>query len=106
MRRIRRAIERSGMSAVMEQRGGRPRRKRIATATIAMLCRLKREVYPDFSLRHFYEQVSEKASGQSLIQLAAANVAGSRSSGKSACPRQLPAPREAPRVRPPAIGAR
>jgi hypothetical protein len=104
MRRLRRAIERSGMSAAMDQRGGRTRRKRIAT--IAMLCRLKREVYPDFSLRHFYEQVSEKASGQSLIQLAAANVAGSRSSGKSACPRQLPAPREAPRVRPPAIGAR
>jgi transposase len=60
MRRIRRAIEHNGMSAVMDQRGGRPRRKRITAATIAMLCQLKREVYPDFSLRHFYEQVSEK----------------------------------------------
>jgi transposase len=60
MLRIRRAIEHSGMSAVMDQRGGRPRRKRITAATIAMLCQLKREVYPDFSLRHFYEQVSEK----------------------------------------------
>jgi winged helix-turn helix protein len=29
MRRIRRAIERHGMSAVMDQRGGRPRRKRV-----------------------------------------------------------------------------
>jgi hypothetical protein len=51
MRRIRHAIERSGMSAVMEQRGGRPRRKRIPPATIALRCRLKHEVYPDFSLR-------------------------------------------------------
>jgi truncated hemoglobin YjbI len=60
MRRIRRAIEHGGMSAVMDQRGGRSRRKRILPATIAMLCRLKGEVYPDFSVRHFYEQVSEK----------------------------------------------
>jgi hypothetical protein len=29
-------------------------------ATIALLIRLKREVYPDFSVQHFYEQVSEK----------------------------------------------
>jgi len=60
MRRIRRAIERHGMSAVMDQRGGRPRRKRISAGTIAMLVRLKRDIYPDFSLRHFYEQVTEK----------------------------------------------
>jgi transposase len=60
LRRIRRGIERWGMSAVMDQRGGRPRRKRIAAGTIAMLIRLKREVYPDFSVRHFYEQVTDK----------------------------------------------
>jgi transposase len=60
MRRIRRAIERHGMSAVMDQRGGRPRRKRISAGTIAMLVRLKRDIYPNFSLRHFYEQVTEK----------------------------------------------
>ena len=60
MRRIRHAIETRGMSAVMDQRGGRPRRKRISAGTIAMLVRLKRDVYPDFSLRHFYEQVTEK----------------------------------------------
>ena len=41
-------------------RGGRPRRKRIKTGTIELLCRLKRDVYADFSLRHFYEQVTEK----------------------------------------------
>lgn len=44
----------------MDQRGGRPRRKRISVGTIAMLVRLKRDIYPDFSLRHFYEQVTEK----------------------------------------------
>lgn len=60
MRRIRRAIEQRGMSAVMDQRGGRPRRKRISAGTIAMLVRLKRDIYADFSLRHFYEQVTQK----------------------------------------------
>lgn len=60
MRRIRRGYERWGMSAVMDQRGGRTRRRRISLGTIEMLCRLKREVYADFSVQHFYEQVSEK----------------------------------------------
>ena len=60
MRRIRRGYERWGMSAVMDQRGGRPRRKRISVGTIEMLCRLKRDVYADFSVRHFFEQVSDK----------------------------------------------
>jgi transposase len=60
MRRLRRQVEGWGMSAVMDQRGGRPRRKRIKAGTIELLCRLKRDVYPDFSLRHFYEHVSEK----------------------------------------------
>src|SRR2546430_1117865 len=60
MRRLRRKVERWGMSAVMDQRGGRPRRKRIKAGTIELLCRLKRDVYADFSLRHFYEHVTEK----------------------------------------------
>jgi transposase len=60
MRRIRRVIERHGISAVMDQRGGRPRRKRIAVQAIRELCRLKRELYPDFSIQHFYEQLTEK----------------------------------------------
>jgi hypothetical protein len=55
MRRIRWRVEHYGMDAVMDQRGGRPRRKRIKAGTIELLCRLKRDVYPDFSLRHFYE---------------------------------------------------
>jgi transposase len=60
MRRIRHKYERWGMPAVMDQRGGRPRRRRISLGTIELLCRLKREVYADFSVQHFYEQVSEK----------------------------------------------
>ena len=60
MRRIRWAVEHHGISAVMDQRGGRPRRKRIAVATVQMLCRLKRDIYGDFSVRHFYERVTEK----------------------------------------------
>jgi transposase len=60
LRRIRREIEQHGMEAVMDHRGGRPRRKRIKVGTIALLCRLKRDLYPDFSVQHFYEQVTEK----------------------------------------------
>ena len=60
MRRLRHKVECWGMSAVMDQRGGRPRRKRIKAGTIELLCRLKRDVYADFSLRHFYEHVTEK----------------------------------------------
>jgi transposase len=60
MRRIRWRVERYGLDAVMDQRGGRPRRKRIKAGTIELLCRLKRDIYPDFSLRHFYEHVTEK----------------------------------------------
>jgi len=60
MRRVRRAMEERGMEAVLDQRGGRPRRRRIKAATIELLCRLKRDVYADFSVRHFYERVKEK----------------------------------------------
>jgi transposase len=60
LRRIRRRYQRWGISAVMDQRGGRPRRKRIKAGTVELLIRLKRDVYADFSVRHFYEQVTEK----------------------------------------------
>jgi len=61
LRRIRRVVERHGMEAVLERRGGRTvRRRRIKAATIELLCRLKRDVYGDFSVRHSYEQVTEK----------------------------------------------
>src|SRR5215472_1044780 len=58
--RIRQRYRRFGISALMDQRGGRPRRKRIKPGTVELLIRLKRDVYADFSVRHFYEQVTEK----------------------------------------------
>lgn len=44
----------------MDQRCGRPRRRRIAVATIGQRCRLKREVCLNFSIRHFYEHITER----------------------------------------------
>src|SRR5215472_16172163 len=60
LRRIRRCYQRWGISAVMDQRGGRPRRKRIKPGTVELLIRLKRDVYADFSVRPFYVHVTEK----------------------------------------------
>src|SRR5262249_27736784 len=60
MRRVRRVIERYGMEAVLAQPRGRTRRRRIRAGTIELLIRLKRDVYAEFSVRHFYEQVTEK----------------------------------------------
>lgn len=59
MRRIRRAVEREGFG-ILERRGRRTRRLRIPVETIRELCRLKREVYADFSIQHFYEHATEK----------------------------------------------
>lgn len=60
LRRMKQAYEEHGFDGIVDHRGGRPRRKRIPVETIAELCRLKREVYPEFSTRHFYEHVTEK----------------------------------------------
>jgi len=59
MRRIRWSVNRYGMDVLKDGRTG-SRRKRIPAATIKELCRLKREVYPDFSIRHFHEFATEK----------------------------------------------
>lgn len=60
MRRLKRLYESQGYSGIVDHRGGKPRAKRVPAAVIAEVCRLKREVYPDFSIQHFYEQVTEK----------------------------------------------
>src|SRR5271166_825232 len=60
LRRLRYRIEQCGISAIMDQRGKRPRRKRISAGTIALLIRLQRDICPDFSMRHFYAHVTEK----------------------------------------------
>jgi len=60
MRRLKLRYEHDGVDGVMDQRGGRPRRRRIPIGTIEEVCRLKREKYPDFSVRHFYEHLVER----------------------------------------------
>lgn len=55
MRRLKWRYETYGYGGLRDNRSGKPRRKRIATKTIGEICRLKKEVYPDFSVRHFYE---------------------------------------------------
>lgn len=55
MRRLKGRYEKWGYGGLRDCRSGKPRRKRIAVKTIRELCRLKKEIYPDFSIRHFYE---------------------------------------------------
>lgn len=55
MRRLKVRYERHGYDGLADYRRGRTRRKRIALSAIRELCRLKKEVYPDFSVRHFHE---------------------------------------------------
>jgi len=59
MRRLKQRYEEYGYDGLVDGRGGKPRRKRIALVTIAELCRLKRERYPDFSVQHFWEKATE-----------------------------------------------
>ena len=60
VRRIRTKVEEFGLSVLKDKRAGTLRRKRVPTATIEALCHLKRERYPDFSVRHFHEFATEK----------------------------------------------
>jgi len=60
LRRVKERWERDGYGGLVDQRSGRPRRKRIPLATIRQLCRLRRERYADFSIQHFWEHATEK----------------------------------------------
>lgn len=60
MRRLKTSYERHGYGGLRDCRSGTPHRKRIDTKVIRELCRLKKEIYPDFSIRHFYEYAVEK----------------------------------------------
>lgn len=55
MYRVRALWQRHGLSALMDQRGRVPRRKRIKPQTVKALCELRRAGYRDFSVKHFYE---------------------------------------------------
>jgi len=60
MRRLKRMYERRGYGGLVDQRGIRPRRRRIPVKAIERLCRLRRERYADFSIQHFWEHATEK----------------------------------------------
>lgn len=64
MRRIKSAYERHGYEGLRDHRAGRPMRKRIPLKIIEEVCRLKEKVYPDFSMKHFHEQLQERHSVQ------------------------------------------
>ena len=61
LRRVRRSIETHGLpEALRDKRQGTPRRPRVSALMIAKICRLRKERYSDFSVRHFYEFITEK----------------------------------------------
>lgn len=60
MRRVREEWEEGGYEALMDNRRGRFVKKKILAKDIKELCRLKRDVYPDFNVRHFHERATEK----------------------------------------------
>ncbi len=60
MRRLKERWEQGGYGGLRDHRAGKPRRKRISLKVIEEICRLKREIYPDFSIRHFYEYATQK----------------------------------------------
>lgn len=60
LRRLRQRFESLGSKGLLDGRAGNERKKRIAPAVLAEVCRLKREVYADFSVKHFHEQLTEK----------------------------------------------
>jgi len=60
MRRLRGRYEEHGFGGLRDGRGGRARRKRIPVKTISELLRLRRDTYPDFSIKHFHEFATEK----------------------------------------------
>jgi len=59
VRRIHRKMERHGLEGLVDKRH-LPRKKRIPAETVSELCRLRRELYRDFSVRHFYEFATER----------------------------------------------
>ena len=60
LRRLRLRYEQFGIPGLKDGRGSWERPRRMPSETVAEICRLKREVYPDFSVRHFHEFATEK----------------------------------------------
>jgi hypothetical protein len=60
VRRLRELYGHFGIEGLKDKRSGRAMPSRIPTATVEELCRLRRELYPDFSIRHFHEFATER----------------------------------------------
>ena len=60
LRRLRERYQLLGPDALRDGRAERCMPHRITADMLDELCRLKREVYPDFNIRHFHEFVSER----------------------------------------------
>lgn len=60
VRRLRERFEHLGSRGLLDGRAGCERQKKIPEEVLREICRLKREVYPDFSVRHFHEQLVGK----------------------------------------------
>lgn len=71
--RLRERYQAQGTLGLRDRRAGRRQPLRIAPATLDELCRLKEQLYPDFSIRHFHEFATEKH-GLSLSYTMTRNV--------------------------------
>ena len=60
MRRLREKYEELGKPGLKDGRRGKQQPPKVSVATVDKLCRLKRELYADFSTRHFHEFATEK----------------------------------------------
>jgi hypothetical protein len=60
MRRIKLKHEQYGIDVAVRDGRCARRARRVPLATVQEVCRLKREVYGDFSMKHFHEVVTEK----------------------------------------------
>jgi transposase len=60
VRRLRERYEHRGIPGLRDGRADWERPRRIPAEVAAEICRLKREVYPDFSTRHFHDFATER----------------------------------------------
>ena len=60
VRRIRRNVEQYGKRAFLDGRAGNKRKRRISERVIEQVCRLRRQEYEEFSIRHFWNFLTEK----------------------------------------------
>ncbi len=60
IRRLRWRFETFGKEGLYDGRRGLARRRRVADATVSEVLRLRRDLYTDFSIRHFHEHLGER----------------------------------------------